>query len=255
MISTKNFFPIDPKKDLNSQRLAHAISLVFHPLLLPTLFLGVLFFTTPLEVIALSSSLKWPFLGIVFIMTFVFPVCITAIVLLSRKAQQPIKTKPGEVSGHLIEEFYEAFPEERKENTGIDLQMQTIQERKIVFALVSVVYIIATFLFDARTYEIVPILTIALEGITISLLVLTVITFFWKISAHSVAIGGVLGIFFALSSKVGNGALMYHIVGTVILCGIVMTSRLYLDAHKPAQIVVGFIVGFIINFLTILLFL
>jgi len=240
---------------LNSQRLAYAISLVFHPLLLPTLFLGVLFFTAPLEVVNLSASLKWPFLGIVFIMTFVFPVCITAIVLLSRKAQQPLATKPGAVSEHLIDEFYEAFPEERKADTGIDLQMRTIQERKMVFVLVSVVYIIATVLFERRTYEIIPILTVVLEGITASLLVLTAITFFWKISAHSVAIGGVLGVFFALSAQVGNAALMYHIVGTVILCGAVMTSRLYLDAHKPEQIIAGFAVGFVLNFITITFFL
>ena len=238
---------------MNAQRLAYAISLVFHPVLLPTLFLGVLFFTAPLEVLTLKHSLKLPFLAIIFIMTFVFPVCVTAIVLLSRKAQQPLttRTKPGEVSGHLIDEFYDAFPEERKVNESIDLQMRSIQERKMVFGLV---YIIATYLFWDRTYEALPLMTICLLGITISLLVLTVITFFWKISAHSVAIGGVLGLFFGLSIGVGNAALLYQILGTVILSGGVMTSRLYLDAHQPAQIGAGFILGFALNFFTIVLF-
>mgnify|MGYP001087245531 FL=1 len=189
-------------------------------------------------------------------MTFVFPVCVTAIVLLSRKAQQPLttRTKPGEVSGNLIDEFYDAFPEEREANESIDLQMRSIQERKMVFGLVSLVYIIATYLFWDRTYEALPLMTISLLGITISLLVLTVITFFWKISAHSVAIGGVLGLFFGLSTGVGNAALLYQILGTVILSGGVMTSRLYLDAHKPAQIGAGFILGFALNFFTIVLF-
>ena len=257
MISTKKLFPINPQKDLISQQLAYAVSLVFHPLMLPTLFLGMMFFTAPPEVMNLDHTFRWSFLGIIFIMTFIFPICITAIVLLSRKPQTT--SKPGEVSDHLIDEFFQAFPEERKKSSkdelDLDLQMHTIQDRKVVFSLVTVIYIIATVLFKLRTFKLIPELSVILICITASLFVLTFITFYWKISAHGVAMGGLLGILFAFSQQYGNGVLMYQIIATVILAGVVMTARLYLDAHKPDQIFAGMLMGFEVNYLILLFFL
>lgn len=214
-----------------------------------------MFFTAPQEVMNLDRTFRWSFLGIIFIMTFIFPICITAIVLLSRKPQPA--SKPGEVSDHLIDEFFQAFPEEstKPAKDDLDLQMHTIQDRKVVFSLVTVIYIIATVLFRLRTNSLIPELSQILVCITASLFVLTFITFFWKISAHGVAMGGLLGILFAFSQHFGNGLLMYHVLITVVLAGVVMTARLYLNAHKLDQILAGLLVGFEVSYLVLLFYL
>jgi membrane-associated phospholipid phosphatase len=37
-----------------------------------------------------------------------------------------------------------------------------------------------------------------------------------------------------------------------IIAGVVMSARLYLNAHSLAQVVVGFVLGFVVNLLVIL---
>lgn len=245
VISAKKIFPISPDKDSNAQRIAYAISLVFHPILLPSLFLGVLFYVAPSTMIPISNSLKWPFLGIIFIMTFVFPACITAIILLWQSGKQNQANEYGDFDSM----------SQAHSSAGPDLQMKSIEDRKLVFVLTSIIYVIATALFKIRTFEVIPILTILLGAITLSLFALTIVTFFWKISAHSVGVSGTLGLLFGLSYKYGEGILLYPVLGGVVVCGLVMTARLYLDAHSPNQIAAGFCLGFVTNFSAIMLLL
>ncbi|WP_373399960.1 hypothetical protein V8V91_10235 [Algoriphagus halophilus] len=42
---------------------------------------------------------------------------------------------------------------------------------------------------------------------------------------------------------------LYPLLGAIVLSGLVATCRLYLNAHKPLEIYIGFVYGFIICFL------
>lgn len=63
-----------------------------------------------------------------------------------------------------------------------------------------------------------------------------------------VAIAGLMGVVAAFAVKAPQLGLVNYLIGAVLLNGLVATSRLYLNAHTPAQITAGFALGFVINF-------
>jgi membrane-associated phospholipid phosphatase len=239
VISRKQIFPYSPHKDINVQRIAYLLSLVLHPLLLPSAFIAVLFFFTTSVVVPVSQSLRLPFLGIIFIMTFIFPMCTAAIWLLSRQLQTPpAKPRLGD-------------DDAQDTSSEVNLHMQNRRDRRWVFVFTSVIYIMATVLFELKAKN--PFITLVLTSITLSLILLTIITFFWKISAHSVGMSGILGMLVGFNYQLGEGVLFYPILISIVLVGLIMTVRLYLDAHNIEQVVAGFVLGFVVNLLTVLL--
>jgi hypothetical protein len=77
-----------------------------------------------------------------------------------------------------------------------------------------------------------------------SLLMVTIITGFWKISTHMTGMGGLTGLILALS-YVFDADTMYYLVIVLFLSGLLAAARIRLDAHKPAEIYTGYILGFI----------
>jgi hypothetical protein len=75
----------------------------------------------------------------------------------------------------------------------------------------------------------------------------TVITFFFKISIHSLAMGGALGIIMPLN-RASDGALLYPVVLLIVLAGLVMSARLYLQVHTLREVGYGAAAGFLIGF-------
>jgi len=78
----------------------------------------------------------------------------------------------------------------------------------------------------------------------ISLNLALIITFFWKISLHMAGISGVIGGLLILSIKFGLGISPFLLIA-IVAAGFVASARLYLNAHNPSQIFVGFAIGFI----------
>jgi membrane-associated phospholipid phosphatase len=84
----------------------------------------------------------------------------------------------------------------------------------------------------------------------LTIVILLFITIRWKISAHMTAIGGLTGIFLALSLRLNvNGSLL--LCGLLLVAGMVGTSRILLGKHNPIQVYAGFLVGLVVNFLII----
>ncbi|NJN42152.1 MAG: phosphatase PAP2 family protein [Flammeovirgaceae bacterium] len=72
--------------------------------------------------------------------------------------------------------------------------------------------------------------------------------FFFKISVHSLAAWGIIGIFVPLNTTLEGNVLVPVIAGSIVLAGLIMSSRLKLDAHTPREVTVGAMVGFGISF-------
>ena len=94
--------------------------------------------------------------------------------------------------------------------------------------------------------------------ILVSLIVMALdflINFFTKISAHTSAIGACFGVvyFYEFISTAGDVKPVCVCLG---LAGLIGFSRLYLQAHSPKQVYLGFVVGLLssIACLTLLLF-
>ena len=74
-------------------------------------------------------------------------------------------------------------------------------------------------------------------------LIVTVINFWWKISLHSVGAGALVGLVFILSLKMLT-PLEWYLISTVIIGGLVLSSRLKLNIHSPQQVWIGLFTGF-----------
>jgi len=86
---------------------------------------------------------------------------------------------------------------------------------------------------------------------TLALFTGFIINLFWKISAHMIGIGSLIGATFSICFNVkGLNPFVLFII-LFILAGCLGVSRLYLKQNTPAQVYAGFITGFVISFLTV----
>ena len=85
-------------------------------------------------------------------------------------------------------------------------------------------------------------------GSTISVFLVMMINFKWKISAHMAGIGGFVGGVFALCYLAGINPVWWFIfiIFISILLGL---SRIELEAHTPSQVLAGFVLGFLLVFI------
>lgn len=75
-------------------------------------------------------------------------------------------------------------------------------------------------------------------------ILVTVINFWWKISLHSVGAGALLALVLLLSLKMYT-PLFWYLIPVIMAAGLVLSSRLKLDAHNPMQVWLGFFTGFL----------
>jgi membrane-associated phospholipid phosphatase len=135
-----------------------------------------------------------------------------------------------------------------------DLQMTNRKDRLLPFAFISIFYVLVTVLFH-RQLPLNNLLSATLIGMTLVVVLTNLITLFWKISAHSAGIAGLVGFCLVYSMKfAGSNSLLFPLLASVLLMGVIMWARLYLNAHKPTEIIAGGILGLVICFSAIYLF-
>jgi cation transport ATPase len=125
------------------------------------------------------------------------------------------------------------------------LAMEERQERIIPFSFISILYCVVTYLFYSRTRvgwndNLLKFLII----VDILVVLATIVTFFYKISVHSMAIWGLIGILLPLNKVSEDGALFYPTIAVIVLAGLVMTARLQLQVHSPREMMFGGLLGF-----------
>ncbi len=87
-----------------------------------------------------------------------------------------------------------------------------------------------------------------LWGCILAMIIAYIVSQFWKISFHAIGMGGLLGLLFIIWIKkffLLSEELAWIVPLVVLFSGLVGTARLYLNAHTPAQLYVGYLVGFI----------
>ncbi|WP_026629231.1 hypothetical protein [Dyadobacter alkalitolerans] len=210
-----------------NNRIALILSVVFHPLILTTYLFALLFIITPdlvgvsaFELPALASLLLLLFLN-----TFIAP---TLVVYYFQKM--------GIIS---------------------TMHVDDLAERRLPYLACIIIYGIATYLFGWKLQpiaELAPQIAIILGAATVSLLIVTVVSLFWKISAHATGIGGSLGMLTGLLIRHDEAQLLIPLIITVLVAGWLLSARLHLNAHTPAQILVGVICGVFVSSLTVYFF-
>lgn len=195
--------------------LALIISVVFQPLIIPAMVFGLILFGVP-EASSIPVEFKLRIFYLIVLSTLVIPM----LTMFGLRLSGTIKS----------------------------LHMHTLKDRAIPFSVTSI-YFGMTVYFMARISDLDPILWQSLGLISAVVIILTVVTFFWKMSAHMTGVGGLLALVVVLGLKFPNFQILYPLLLTLLLSGIVGSARLFLNAHRPAEIYVGFVFGFFACFI------
>lgn len=129
--------------------------------------------------------------------------------------------------------------------------MPNREQRILPFIFISAIYIFVTVMF----YWKFPIPNlIRLMAIVSAIVVFgALVTFFYKLSIHSLAIWGTVGMLLPLNKVSEVNGLLVPTTIAFVIAGMVMSSRLALNAHTPREVLVGSISGLAIGFFGMIL--
>lgn len=199
-----------------------AISLVINPLLMPTLMFGTIFYFAPEAAQPFNLDQAIYLMLLIALMTFLIPLF--------------------GLGAYVIKTF-------GTENFWLNDR----EDRVIPFFLTTIFYAITAYMFIERL-RVNGYLTVILITSASMVLSVALITMFWKISVHSTALSGLVGFILGLALKLPSADLLYPLIASILITGLVMTARLALNAHTPRQILGGAILGFGMALGSILLF-
>lgn len=89
-------------------------------------------------------------------------------------------------------------------------------------------------------------------GAVCSAVLAMIISLRWKISLHAIGIGGVVGALYGLF-KVHEFVHWPIFIALILITGWVMSARIALDAHTPAQVYAGAALGFTVSLLCVVM--
>ena len=190
-------------------RIARFLSLILHPLFIPTLGMVILFRLNTYLSFSLTPQAKGIILLILFINSAVAPVL--SILLLKR--------------------------------TGLirDVMLDERSERMIPLMLSAIYFFITYFLL--RKIALPSLLYFYIIGATILILLTLIITYRWKISIHMVSMGGLTAFLVSLAMLLHLN-IDWLIISAFIASGMLGTARVKLNAHNLSQVFAGFVMGF-----------
>ncbi|MCI5056066.1 MAG: hypothetical protein MRY83_08160 [Flavobacteriales bacterium] len=127
------------------------------------------------------------------------------------------------------------------------LKLEDSQDRFFPYTIAVSAYFATYYILSQ--YQMPQIITsfIVYSGITI--IVTLLINLKWKISAHMIGIGGLLGAMFVVSDFLNVQVVNWFCLITLV-AGLIGYSRLNLKAHTTNQVGFGFILGFGMQLLT-----
>jgi len=197
--------------------ISHFISFLFHPMLMP-IYGTFLLFNSGMYLSFMPLSVKKIVYLLIFLSTFVIPV----------------STFPLLYQFKIIKNF----------------KMETARER--IWPILITAFFGYIGLFIMKKMGLSGLLGYFIRAIVFSQLFAAVISYFWKISLHTIAVGGISGTILALAFRFNlDLTIMFMIL--VFMSGLVGSARLYLNSHKPLQIFAGYLLGFFILFFTVIL--
>ena len=197
----------DEPKDV-LEKTAKIISVVFHPLLMPVYGLAIIF-SAPTLFGYLPFNVKR----------------LLILIMLVNNVLLPLSLLPFFIHRNIISSW-----------TIIERK-----ERNIPLIMSTLLYCTTTFIIFRLP---VPVfLKSFIFGASILSLIVTVINFWWKISLHSVGAGALISLVLILSMKMLT-PLEWYLIPVVIITGLVLSSRLKLNLHSPAQVWIGLFTGF-----------
>ena len=184
------------------------ISVVFHPIVIPTIGMLLYFFLIPNN---LNADQRSVVLGFVFITTYILPLFI---LILFKKFK-------------LIQSF----------------KAESIQERKIPIGIMILLFYLLGEIFN-RVSNLSDIGLLFYASSFGLVCVYVLFTFKIKTSIHLLSIGITTGFFIKLNA-LHNENLIGIVALLFLLSGLIASARLHLKAHTEKEVYIGFFIGLI----------
>lgn len=189
--------------------LAYSVSAIFHPVLVNFLSLFLLFQLFPALSHGVPNRLKVYYLSYLFITTALVPL----ILVFSLRLTGKIKS----------------------------LSMEDKEERKLPYLVTFLMFVFNYY--NLSKYSVPPLLLSWILVGAITMLLILMVNYFYKISLHAASLGSLLGLLCVAAIHTSSD-LRPALAIAFLLSGLVCSSRLFLKAHDTAQIYLGFCSGF-----------
>ena len=190
---------------------ARVFSIAFHPLLVPTWFLLILFKLPFYTRLNFPTKINAVVLFFVFVMTFVLPALVAT----------------GMWFLKLIE----------------NLEMRQRHERTFPMIAIAIFFYITFYLL--RQLSVFQAVTIFMLGSTMLVVLGLGFNYFYKISQHMIAWGGLTGALIALGLSL-HSPFYFWLFGIIIISGITGFARLKTASHTPFEIYSGYLLGVLV---------
>jgi hypothetical protein len=197
-----------------AKKFAQIISLIFHPVLIPTLGF-ILLLNSGFYFSFITWEAKRFLLMVILFSTGILPLLSMALLAINPK---------------------------------FELSFETGNQRALPLLVSSLSYYLGYFLLNK--INAFPIFKIFLIAPVLVIVILLVLSLKWKISSHMAAIGGLTGALLALSFRTGTNP-VWAIVSVFVASGLVASARLKLEKNKLWHLEAGYALGFVTLYLII----
>lgn len=188
--------------------IAKTVSIIFHPVFVPIYTLLILFNLDTYFALIINDKARLIILGFVIITTIILPV-----------SSIYIMKKMGIISS---------------------IEMEKREDRIMPFILTAGFFFLAYYTLKGLQLPAIYTLLFLLASMMIVLAL--VITFFWKISSHSMGMGSLSGVIIGLSINL-HLDLLWLVIAAIIASGLTASARLTLMAHTRKQVYTGYLLG------------
>ncbi len=199
------------QKEIFNNLFSKIVSILFHPLLMPTYAL-IIIFNSGTHYSFIPGQAQKIIYVLVFLTTFLVPVSIIPFLLQLK----------------VISAF----------------QLNDRKDRLIPLFITAISYYFSFYLLTRLPFHVPQFIKILVLASAILIIINLFINLKWKISSHLIGISGLLALIF-LYSIVYYANLLYVLVILALITGIVAFARLKLNAHNPKQVYLGFLLGFV----------
>lgn len=196
---------------------ARIISLIFHPLLIPTYLIASLIYMDAFFAFVIPDDARIKIILLVFMTSALFPVMVLF----------------GMYRLRLV----------------TSMRMDSREERLYPYVATSIFFFLTYYLVWKANLS--PVFYYCLLGASILAILTLLINFRWKISAHTVSMGGVIGAFVGLQSVLLID-MLFQLSVSILIAGLVGYARLKVGKHTQAQVYAGYFLGFAVLYLLIL---
>jgi hypothetical protein len=194
--------------------MAHVVSFVFHPVFMPVVMAMLIYQISPAGFAGMSAKqLGLAFISIA-VSTVLFP-------LFSILLMKPL----GFISSY---------------------KMPSARERTIPLMATMIFYFWISHVFNNMAGAVPQVLKVLLLGNFWGIIVVFIVNIFTRVSMHTSAAGGMLGILFVLLIT-GSANMILPLFIALVVSGLIGTSRLILGAHQRGDVWLGYIIGIVVQ--------